>query len=206
MLQMVLNKWNETGDFTEKAEMWRAILPEQSRKSLEFFSKNLAEGYKGKEWIVERWQKKTATVWLNGNESEELFITDPEPIWHVDGLKHMAQDGTLRRSKSEVILDEILHNLGLVYAYERPLYIGNRRYLPDYTILRPGDLKPVFVEHFGLTGEGTKEYGSRNDAKRWQYQKAGIVPWKNLLYTYDLPDGTIDVTSIRKALKLFLEI
>ncbi|MBE6037001.1 MAG: hypothetical protein E7223_05255 [Clostridiales bacterium] len=165
--------------------------------------------------FARRWSEEQVTVFEAGQIVRVHGIVENGTVWHPEGLRHVTADGELRRSKSEVILDEILKSTGLVYAYERPLYIGGKRYLPDYTILRPSDLQPIFLEHYGMTGEGVTEhneenqmysYALRNEEKRLAYQRAGIVPWKNLIYTYDLPDGSVDVRGIRKVLELFLEL
>ena len=165
--------------------------------------------------FAKRWKDETVTVFEEGQIVRLHGIVENPAAWHPENLRHVTASGELRRSKSEVILDEILKSTGLAYAYERPLYINGKRYLPDYTILRPSDLQPIFLEHYGLTGEGNSVYGElrqeysyalRNEEKRMAYQRVGIVPWKNLLYTYDLPDGSVDVRGIRKALELFLEL
>lgn len=177
--------------FDEKTAFWSANSDWWEQKRL----------YYGKELLVRRWLQEKVTVFRNEMWERDVFVAGEEPVWRTEGLKHRTIDGSLRRSKSEVILDHLLREMGVAYVYERPLYIGTKRFLPDYTILRPGDLKLLFLEHHGLYSE---EYERRNLEKQWAYQQAGIVPWSNLLYTYDLPDGTVDVRGIRKALELFL--
>jgi len=173
----------------------------QSEKGA-FSSSWKAKGkYQGKEILVEKWLREKASVFQNGKWIRDVFISGEEAAWHLEGLRHVTLDGSLRRSKSEVILDGLLREMGVAYVYERPLYIGNRRFLPDYTVLQPESLQPFFVEHHGLRSE---EYERRNWEKEQVYRQGGIVPWSNLLYTYDLPDGTLDVRGVRKALQLFL--
>ena len=52
---------------------------------------------------------------LNATESP----AEPRPPFHPEGLKHRTDRGEKVRSKSEVIIANALHRLGVNYAYER---------------------------------------------------------------------------------------
>ena len=47
---------------------------------------------------------------------------------------YKTTDGNLVRSKSEVIISNLLHAAGINYRYEEPLEIGGEKILPDFTI------------------------------------------------------------------------
>jgi hypothetical protein len=68
------------------------------------------------------------------------LFSDPKPVEHVrvfleEGLIHRTSRGELVRSKSEVIIANLLHTLGITYAYEQSFtgQDGSVRY-PDFTI------------------------------------------------------------------------
>ena len=78
--------------------------------------------------------------------------------YHLNRL-YKTIDGNHVRSKSEVIICNLLANSGLDYRYEESLeYEGGKSILPDFTIyLHNGD--KVFWEHIGMLGN--EQYMSR---------------------------------------------
>jgi hypothetical protein len=52
------------------------------------------------------------------------LFSEPKPVEHIgeslEGLIHRTTRGELVRSKSEVIIANLLHSLGNAYAYEQP--------------------------------------------------------------------------------------
>ena len=108
-----------------------------------------------------------------------LFF-DPHPIEHVNAfleerLIHRTNKGELVRSKSEVIVANILHSLGVTYAYEQPFpgQDGSIRY-PDFTIEDAESGRRVFLEHLGMMSEPS--YRSRWESKLNWYRSNGVLP------------------------------
>ncbi len=85
---------------------------------------------------------------LIGDNAGDLHLPD---LYRPEGLIHRAQDGTPMRSKSEVIVYEVLKGLGLQPVYEHRLYAPGSETdycLPDFTIQHAG--KTWFWEHLGM--------------------------------------------------------
>ncbi|MBR6863011.1 MAG: ATP-dependent DNA helicase RecQ [Acidaminococcaceae bacterium] len=71
---------------------------------------------------------------------------------HQLGRIHETADGNHVRSKSEVIICNLLHEHGIQYQYEEKLYYSPGKWIePDFTILLPSGEK-WFWEHVGLLG------------------------------------------------------
>lgn len=104
------------------------------------------------------------------------------------------------RSKSEVIIAEKLDHYGIPYRYEEMLYIENQPFSPDFTILTRDGLR--YWEHCGKVDDPT--YIWKHNRKLSMYQKAGIVPWKNLIITYDDENGGIDTRIINSEIRIKL--
>lgn len=71
--------------------------------------------------------------------------------YQPEGLIHRAEDGTPMRSKSEVIVYEVMKGLGLEPLYEQRLYAPGSETdycLPDFTIKHAG--QTWFWEHLGM--------------------------------------------------------
>jgi len=92
------------------------------------------------------------------------------------------------RSKSEVLIADKAVLYGLPFRYEEVIYIENYRFAPDFVFLVEGELK--YWEHCGRVDD--PKYMRCHKWKLDMYEKSGIVPWKNLILTYDDENGGID--------------
>lgn len=108
------------------------------------------------------------------------LFSDPKPVEHVgsfleEGLIHRTTRGELVRSKSEVIIANLLHGLGIEYAYEKLFEgkDGSVRY-PDFTIEDAETGRRIFLEHLGLLSEPS--YRRRWQAKLDWYRSQGVLP------------------------------
>lgn len=65
---------------------------------------------------------------------------------------HEAKDGTMVRSKSEVIICNLLAEAGIKYVYEEKLFYEKSHHIePDFTIELPSG-KKIYWEHVGMLG------------------------------------------------------
>jgi len=129
------------------------------------------------------------------------------------GLIHRTSTGLLVRSKSEVIIAELLHERGIEFAYERPLVAPNgSRRLPDFTIDDAESGITIYWEHLGMLSDPA--YARRWERKIAWYEAQGILPPSTsrpaggpggvLLETRDDANGGIDVAAIRMQLERVL--
>lgn len=87
--------------------------------------------------------------------------------WYESGKIHEALSGDMVRSKSEVIIANLLHQAGIPFTYEEPLYADDGSFfLPDFT-LRVGGEK-YFWEHWGMLSD--KGYSAYRDKKKEWYE------------------------------------
>ena len=109
-----------------------------------------------------------------------LFAT-PQPVkvgttFLEKNLIHQTRRGEAVRSKSEVIIADMLFSKGLPdYAYERPLVAadGSTRY-PDFTIEDAESGTTVYWEHLGLLHDPV--YRERWERKLGWYRDNGVLP------------------------------
>ena len=106
------------------------------------------------------------------------------------GLKHTSIQGVKMRSKNEIYIASRLDHFEIPYRYESAVNHPDVNRMPDFTIRRPRDNKIIYWEHFGKTNDDN--YNEGNEGKLLEYQAAGIVPWDNLIISYDTSDGGID--------------
>lgn len=121
---------------------------------------------------------------------------------YPEGLIHRSMAGFMVRSKSELIIADMLFASGLVFAYEKRLdFGGQQRLYPDFTIRRPDDGKTIYWEHFGLTAD--PDYLYRMEQKLSLYQKNGVTLWDNLICTFDKPDGSFSSAEVNTVIQFF---
>ena len=106
--------------------------------------------------------------------------------------------GLRLRSKSELLISEKFYEYGLEFRYEQILEFDGVRVVPDF-IVRRNDGKLFIWEHEGFTHD--KTYIERQFKKTQLYASQGIVPWDNLIITYDNSDGIIDLRIVDSEIK-----
>ncbi|WP_201729473.1 AAA family ATPase [Acidocella sp. C78] len=108
------------------------------------------------------------------------LFTEPKLVAHggtflEEGLIHRTTRGELVRSKSEVIIANLLDGLKLSYGYEQPFTApdGSVRY-PDFTIDDGETGRRLLIEHLGMLDR--PDYVRRWKAKEEWYRQAGVLP------------------------------
>jgi energy-coupling factor transporter ATP-binding protein EcfA2 len=130
------------------------------------------------------------------------ITVNAEPRFLEDGLIHRTERGDLVRSKSELVIANMLHARGIEYAYEQPLVLPNGRVrYPDFTIADHAQGVTFYWEHLGMLDD--PGYRSRWEQRRAEYLAAGIRPLDDatgadrvLIETRDLPGGGLDAAEI----------
>ncbi|MBJ8444165.1 ATP-dependent DNA helicase [Acinetobacter bereziniae] len=108
-------------------------------------------------------------------------------------LIHKTIRGEMVRSKSEVIVANILNNMKIGYFYEKSLEVNGKVYIPDFTIYYQG--KTAYLEHLGMLGD--EKYKKHWDEKRADYESVGISEISGtLIVTKDGLNGSLDATLI----------
>lgn len=113
------------------------------------------------------------------------------------------------RSKSEVIIANVLASKDHDYKYESPLEIDGVTKYPDFTIEDQESGRTVYWEHCGMLH--VPHYRRRWEDKLEWYRKHGILPHEDgigtngiLVVTRDEANGSIDSASILKQIKIVL--
>ena len=118
-----------------------------------------------------------------------------------EGLIHRTVRGEAMRSKSEVIIANLLHFSDIEYRYEEPLERDGSIKYPDFTIEDYDTGELIYWEHLGMLTDVT--YRQRWLEKKEWYRKHGILshaagggPMGTLVTTEDSADGGIDSENV----------
>ena len=111
--------------------------------------------------------------------------------------RYMTSAGFRVRSKSEQHIVEQLVNYGVPFRYEQVIHIDSLRLSADFTF-QDHNKELFYWEHAGMMDE--PKYGDSHYRKMNMYESVGIVPWKNLIVTYDV-DGVINIPMIKSVIE-----
>ncbi|CAN7382571.1 AAA family ATPase [Rossellomorea sp. LjRoot5] len=117
-------------------------------------------------------------------------------------LIHKTIRGEMVRSKSEVIVANILDKMKIEYSYEEPMDVNGKTYIPDFTLRYQGST--AYLEHLGMLRN--ESYKKHWDEKRANYESMGISETLgNLIITEDGLDGSLDATLIESKIQTWIK-
>ena len=126
------------------------------------------------------------------------FETNPK---YPEQLIHKTVSGKMVRSKSEVIIDMLLHTHKIPFRYEAPLHLDTITIYPDFTIRHPETGEFFYWEHFGLADQ--PEYRQNMLSKLDLYTSHGIIPNINLITTYETKNHPLSMEFVQKTVEYY---
>ena len=136
---------------------------------------------------------RSETIRRNTNLFTLMVRAEGTEIPFPEKLIHRTITGELVRSKSEVVVANILTKLGITYYYEKPIeYAPNDFRLPDFTATYKG--QTVYWEHLGMLN---LPYYKRDwERRRKWYERHDLID--KVITSQDGPDGSIDSQEIER--------
>lgn len=97
------------------------------------------------------------------------------PRHHIppEGRQYVTKKNEVVRSRIELIVANLLYDLGIPYRYECCLSVNGREIYPDFSIMHPETLEIYYLEIFGMMD--LEEYAVSAFGKIAEYQKAGLA-------------------------------
>ncbi len=141
------------------------------------------------------------------NSKEEIirkwFEEDYEKNnFYPENLRYETEQGGFVRSKSEVIIANILyqHRKDILYKYERPLNMvidgKNRIIYPDFTILNIHTGRVTYWEHAGRMDD--PNYANNFVKKVNAYIDNNLLPGRDVVCTYESLANPLEICLIKK--------
>lgn len=169
------------------------------------------------EQVYEQLHPLRQTLIIPTREPDEQFIKKWEEfeydkkLFDPDFPEYRTDKNERVRSKSEILIANLLNKLGIPYRYECPLKLKsigssnpNLTIYPDFTLLDKRNRKEVFLEHFGMMDN--LEYVENVVLKLSTYESNGIYVGKQLLVTYETGKQPFNQKNLQRKLKDFFEI
>ena len=128
----------------------------------------------------------------------------PRNTFNPSGLKHQSISGNILRSKSEMIIDQLLFINGIPYRYECELMLGESIIYPDFTIRHPKTGEYFYWEHFGMID--SPAYSQKAFIKIQNYCKNGYFPSIKLITTFETSQCPIDAVKIENVISQYFQV
>ena len=136
--------------------------------------------------FVEKWEEKTY---------DGLDFTEQTPEYYSDKNERM-------RSKSEVIIGNLLNKHQIPYRYECPIYLSGETIHPDFTVLNRKERKEYYLEHLGRLDD--PQYCADFVWRLFLYEENRIFPGENLLFTFESDRQPLRPQLVRRLLEKYL--
>jgi len=124
-------------------------------------------------------------------EDYEMSSFNPE------GRRFPTSRGLMVRSKSEQHIAEQLYKYDVPFRYEQMLHLDELNFSVDFTF-QAFNNDEFYWEHAGMMD--LKEYAYRHNRKMRYFEANEIVPWKNLIVTYDV-NGVVNIPFINSIIE-----
>ncbi len=144
-----------------------------------------------------------------------LFLSDEELIrrWlsrHYEpkefrqgDIVYYTDKGERVRSKSEVIIANMLNAAGIPYLYEFPLKLEDGVTLyPDFTVLNVKKRKTMIWEHLGMMDNA--EYARKALDRILMLERNGYFPGEQLILTHETSEKPLDIRLVKNMIQRYL--
>ena len=103
------------------------------------------------------------------------------------------------RSKSEVLIANLLNELGIPYHYEAPLKLKNGRIIyPDFTILKIRERSECYLEHCGMMDD--PDYLHNFLRRQNLYIENGFIPGRDVFFSFESSSDTLNMRTLKQML------
>ncbi|MCJ7622588.1 MAG: ATP-dependent RecD-like DNA helicase, partial [Anaerolineaceae bacterium] len=141
--------------------------------------------------------EKSETARRNTNLFRTAIRERLDDVPYAEYLIHRCENGQMVRSKSELVIANMLHQMNINYMYENPVE-GEQvpgKVRPDFSFDDPaGDL--ILWEHLGMLSRD--DYRKAWEWKKDWYAENGFIEGKNLFTTQDDEKGGLDSTIVKE--------
>ncbi len=126
----------------------------------------------------------------------------PQMGFKEDAPEYYTKRGLRVRSKSEIIIADVLDGYEVPYLYEKPLHFSNGEIVhPDFTLLDIKARKEIIWEHFGMMDD--IEYRNKAFLKIREYESNGYYQGNNMIWTFETSKYPINIKCIDGMIRSF---
>lgn len=123
---------------------------------------------------------------------------------HPENLIYSTVAGIKVRSKSEVMIVDVLSRYNIAFRYECELDVGGRIFYPDFMIMHPMTGEIFIWEHYGMMDD--PEYRSTCVSKFGAFTKEGYLPGRNFIITSESQEKPFDLVEAEFTLQRYFGV
>lgn len=161
------------------------------------------------EQVYENMNKERQDLIFPIQETEEQYVQKWNEVLYQgkgfseDTPEYYTAKGERVRSKSELIIADLLNREKIPYRYEYPIYIKNvGKVYPDFTVLDVKARKEIYWEHLGMMDDPT--YVEKALRKITSYEQNGIFIGDKLILTYETRKYPLNQKLVSMMIKHYL--
>ena len=162
------------------------------------------------EQIYEKLHKERQKLVEPIRETEEQYIQNWESVkyqgkdFEEDVPEFYTARGERVRSKSEVIIADLLNRESIPYRYEYPVNLkGTSIVYPDFTLINVRLRKEMYWEHLGMMDDPS--YAEKALQKISLYEQNGIFLGEKLILTYETRKTPLNQKQILRKIRHYLK-
>lgn len=198
ILQLKQKRWLEESIkvLKENLHVQSQVLKKYNNYDGKSIQNRLSKSYS--DAMLEEYEKRHVTdleAW-----SQESYRRNP---YHEEHLRYETSFGLRVRSKSELLIAELLYKYGIPFRYDAAVRVCGwdgiwKTYYADFIIMLPTG-EQILWEHMGLWGK--EDYRKHAVGKLTDYFHHGYFMPNNLIITMDGPEGELDVTAMKRIIE-----
>ena len=156
----------------------------------------------------ERWREQIAPLNIPDSDFADLWQSQRYRGKPIEKTGLLTAKGECVRSKSEIIIADVLASLGVPYRYEFPHELKSVesshcvKVYPDFTCLNVHTRREFVWEHFGMMDDA--EYAQNAVVKIEMYQNSGYFLGDNFIFTMETHDKPLNSQMVRMLVKKYL--
>lgn len=158
------------------------------------------------ELLSEERKRLVKPLILTDEEFVKGWRTEPyggKGFWDADH-SYVTDNGERVRSKSELIIANMLKHMEVPYRYEYPLALPDGRIIyPDFLVLNVREKREMVWEHFGMMDDGA--YSEKAIRKIRSLQEAGYFPGDKMIMTFETSKQPLDTAELRTVIRTYLQ-
>lgn len=148
---------------------------------------NISEAYRSIVTPIVEPDYVYAERWLSAEYPKNTYLDETK--------KFKTAKNEMVRSKSEMIIADMLTRNNIPYIYEKSLTLGGiGTVYPDFTLLDLNNRREIYWEHLGLMNDS--DYSDKATRKIQYYAKNTIFPGDRLILTFESANNPLDINSI----------
>jgi len=144
-------------------------------------------------------------VYLPDDQYIEKWLSVPyeKKEFSEDAPEYYTVRGERVRSKSEIIIADILNRMDIPYRYEFPVRLKGAGIIhPDFMVLKVNTREEVLWEHFGMMDDA--EYVEKALERIDLYLRNGYYPGVNLIMTHETSKRPIRTKLVEEMIDKYL--